>query len=159
VSRKSGYSSEAIAAARFDLPPGFLNRGCAIQEYWKSIRNHPPPTPLFPRLPQPVLKPLCKPHRLCENRVHRRMKQGFQRYASSTEDALPHVRHACNLSRKSLAYQFDSRPRSIANVPSRSSTAADPHSAQTPQEMRNSPKLGFQRPCNTKAEPQPWPST
>jgi hypothetical protein len=56
---------------------GFLNRRCAIQEFWKSGLNAVSASPTFPRLPQATQKGLCKADSLCEERVLERIGQSF----------------------------------------------------------------------------------
>jgi len=83
---KSGNSGEVPRSEQVERVPGFLNRGCAIQEFWKSWEGWGGREPDFPRFPQGARNGLCKAGVLCEKRVPGPMDIGFARSLRFTED-------------------------------------------------------------------------
>jgi hypothetical protein len=62
----------------------FLNRGCAIQEIWKTGAERVNEDPGFPRVTQGGETGLCKVDGLCEKQVRKRMEQEAGRDRSCT---------------------------------------------------------------------------
>jgi hypothetical protein len=98
--RKSGNTSKDLLPDALGCGRGFLNRVCALEEFWKTTPHSLTERTGFPPLPQPLLKTLCKSAGLCEKQVHRPLYQGAGGAGSFTNLSLPQNSHNLSALRK-----------------------------------------------------------
>jgi hypothetical protein len=89
--RKSGNFAEVVGSFELGKGPGFLNLGCASQDFWITGRGTGRSARCFPHLPQVCRKGLWIAAGLCEKAVRRRIEKRVLVAIRSTMQRFPQI--------------------------------------------------------------------